>query len=833
MRWGGAMNNTLSADTSSALERVFRRLEELGHSPQKSGAEFKARCPSHPDSTPSFSFRLKAGRVVLYCHAGCSQNAIRTALGLSWSDLNDKPPSKGRYKEPDRIWHIKDIHGTTKAQHWRYELPNGKKSCPWHRADGSRAEKGEIKTSELPLYGSEKVPSFDKKRRLFITEGEKACDVLLSLGVQALATITGAGGLPCDASLQVLVGFDQVVLWPDNDPAGFKHMRRIAARLKFFGVSFVILYPKDLPEGGDAHEWKDQERKQGKDFVQLKTSLEEMTALPLFQEEDLPKDSSSKSSSAGEELEFNLTDLGNRNRLVSLFGPRIRYAASMGWMIFDGKCWKPDATGEIFRLAESTIRSMLQEASKTEDKDRRTALTRHALATEKERSIKSMVNLSTHAPGVACRGDAFDHDPWLFNVQNGTIDLSTGKLRPHQASDMLTQISPVAYDPNATCPTWERFLSEVMLGDAELVSFLQRAVGYTLTGQTGEQKFFLLWGGGRNGKGSFMNVLLHLLGDYSKVSQFRTFESSRERANTPRGDLVALRGRRLVYASENDKAVPLAEALIKGVTGNDPLTARQLHREEVTFVPAFKLWLACNNKPIIKGVDEAIWERVLFIPWERYFAPEERDHNLGDKLKAEASGILNWALKGCLLWQQEGLKAPQKVQAAIAAYRQEMDSIARFFGECCQVAPKGAEVVSSELYAAYQRFCEEEGEDPRSTKTFAERLKRLGIQKEKRRNYAYWLGISLKTGTENVEPKTAPPNSAPEPTPPAPVTSSVASSQQKTSSSNGSPREKAPQLSVEELRQAEELARQLVAKGERPEEAERKAFAKVLARHNE
>lgn len=227
------------------------------------------------------------------------------------------------------------------------------------------------------------------------------------------------------------------------------------------------------------------------------------------------------------------------------------------------------------------------------------------------------------------------------------------------------------------------------------------------------------------------------------VSQFKTFEESGERANTPRGDLVSLRGRRLVFASENKEKRPLAEALSKGLTGNDPLTARQLHREEITFTPSFKLWLACNPWPVLKGTDEAIWERVLFIPWLRYLKPEERDQNLTEKLKREDSGILNWALEGCRAWQREGLNPPAEVRAAIQGYREEMDSFSQFFSECC-VFKSGARVKAKDLFETYQAFCLEEGIQPQNQTSFGLRLCKEGLTKT-RSNGVIWVGVGLQT----------------------------------------------------------------------------------------
>jgi putative DNA primase/helicase len=443
------------------------------------------------------------------------------------------------------------------------------------------------------------------------------------------------------------------------------------------------------------------------------------------------------------------SDLGNRERLVQLHGERMRFSRALGWMVWTGPRWAPDLTGEVDRMVVDTVRTIYQEAALAEEEKERRALAKHALQSESKGRLHAAVELAKTAPEVVCYGEEFDRNPWLFNCMNGTADLQTGKLHPHRPSDLITQLSPVKYQPDAVCPSWMRFLDEVTQGNPALISFLQRAVGYTLTGDTQEQKFFLCWGEGRNGKGVFLQTLLYLLGDYAKVSRFETFEEINNRSNGPRGDLVALRGKRLVFASENRENMPLAEALIKGVTGNDPITARQLYREEITFTPSFKLWLTCNHLPVIKGSDEAIWERVLFIPWRRYFKPEERDLNLLQKLRQEASGILNWAVQGCLAWQKEGLRPPQEVQAAVREYRREMDPISQFLDRCC-ILKSGTRAKAKDLYQTYQAFCAEEGIPPQSPKALGSRLAKLGLQDFKSHGERGWSGIGILT---NFPPK--------------------------------------------------------------------------------
>jgi putative DNA primase/helicase len=319
---------------------------------------------------------------------------------------------------------------------------------------------------------------------------------------------------------------------------------------------------------------------------------------------------------------------------VAQHGSDIRYVGALGWLLWDGTHWHLDETDQIQLRADQTAQHIALEVEQIEDvvddaeqhKLMRTALLNHAHSSQYDGRLNAIVKRAKHQPEVVLKPAAFDADPWLLNVQNGTIDLKTGNLRPHQREDYLTKRIPIDYDPVAQCPLWGQFLMQVMCDNVEMVQFLQRAVGYTLTGRTTEQCFFILYGTGANGKSVFLTTVTRLLGGYGKTAEFTTFVASR--GEKVRNDLARLAGARLVIASEGDAGHALSESVVKTLTGGDLITARFLHKEHFEFVPAFKLFLATNHKPHIRNPDEGIWRRIRLVPFDKSIPKAERNLHL-------------------------------------------------------------------------------------------------------------------------------------------------------------------------------------------------------------
>ncbi len=436
------------------------------------------------------------------------------------------------------------------------------------------------------------------------------------------------------------------------------------------------------------------------------------------------------------------TDTGNAERLVRLHGADLRHVHTWGrWLAWDGRRFAPDTSGEVQRRAKATVRAAYAEAAQIGDAEKRKALVSWARKSESRVRIDAMIGLARSEPGVPVAHGDLDADPLALVVENGTLDLTTGRLREHRRADLATKMAPVAFDETAKAPLWCAFLERI-LPDAEVRAFVQRAAGYSLTGETGEQVLFLAWGSGANGKSTFVEALLAMLGDYGIKTQAETLLAKRE--NAIPNDVAALRGARFVAAVESEEGRRLAEVRVKELTGGDTVSARFMRAEWFTFQPVCKLWLATNHRPTVRGTDEAIWRRLRLIPFNVTVPAAERDRTLLARLRGDLPGILAWAVEGCLEWQRDGLKPPDAVMAATSSYRAEQDVIGAFLADRCVIAP-GVFVTSADLYRSYRAWAEGAGEDMLTKRALGLVLRDRGFDAEragKDRNRG-WRGIGL------------------------------------------------------------------------------------------
>ncbi len=429
-------------------------------------------------------------------------------------------------------------------------------------------------------------------------------------------------------------------------------------------------------------------------------------------------------------LGFARTDYGNAERLHALYGHEFRYCKGIGFIAWDGKRWQPDAGAAVLRMSLQTARELLKQAAAVEDTERRAALVKHALSCERSAALKNAVDLTQTIPGVCIDVTQLDADPFLLNVNNGTLDLRSGALRAHDQRDLITKLAPVTFEPTAACPIWDSFQHTICDGDSELISFKRRAYGYSLTGDTGEQCLFIPYGTGANGKSTELDAISGILGEYGNSAQFETFAVQRN--DGVRNDVADLVGARFVSASEGESQQRLAEGLVKQLTGGDVMKARFLHKEFFKFKPTFKLWLATNHKPVIRGTEHAIWRRIRLIPYGVTIPPEKRDNRLKEKLEQERSGILNWLLDGCRAWLEHGLGKAAAVSAATESYREESDVLADFITARCVVGENFGEI-AADLYRAYERYCTENGDTVYSNTLFGRMLTERGYEPVQKR----------------------------------------------------------------------------------------------------
>jgi len=438
----------------------------------------------------------------------------------------------------------------------------------------------------------------------------------------------------------------------------------------------------------------------------------------------------------------NLSDMGNARRIVTRHGDKIRYVHAMGkWLVWSGSRWEIDETGAIMRLAKETVLAMFFEVPTIMGDVTRDKFIKWAMTSQSRSKLESLISLAKTEKEISAKAEDLDANPWLINLRNCTIDMKTWETSEHDPKQLLTKCLDFDFDMKAKCPTWEKFINRIFDGDSNLIRYVQRAIGLSLTGHTGEQCMFFMFGSGKNGKSTFIETMKRLLREYSATTPSDTL-MKKDRSGIS-NDVARLAGKRLVVASETDEGQHLSEHMLKDLTGSDTITARYLHQEFFEFQPQFKLWMFGNHKPLVRGTDMGIWRRIRLIPFTVTITAEERDPNLQAKLEHELPGIFNWALLGLHDYQANGLGEPVAVSDATEEYRIEMDVLGTFITEMCTVKT-GVTVEVRALYLCYSSWCEDYGERPLPQRAFAIRLKERGfIPTRSHGGVRCWSGISV------------------------------------------------------------------------------------------
>ena len=442
------------------------------------------------------------------------------------------------------------------------------------------------------------------------------------------------------------------------------------------------------------------------------------------------------------------TDIGNAARLADRCGGDLRYCAVWKkWLVWDKRRWEVDRTGKVNEKAKAVLDEMRDMPRLIADQQHRYA--KHVKRSSNKAGFNAMVELAQTIDGIPVMPDKLDADPWLLNCSNGTLDLRTGRLRDHSRNDLLTKIVDINYDAEATCPTFDAFLRKIMKDNPELIHYLQRIVGYCLTGDVGEKVMFILYGDGNNGKTTFLETIRHILGDYAGQVPIQSLMKKNWGEGIP-NDIAQLQGKRFATSSETEAGQELAVAKIKQLTGLATVQARYLYAEFFEFFPTFKLFMDCNHKPTVPVDDPAIWNRLKFIPFTVTIPDTEIDRQMGKKLCAEAAGILAWAVRGCLEWQERGLNEPPEVCKATQIHHRDMDTVGRFLEDRCEIGSEFQEVTAT-LYAAHEMWCHETGDQPQSKKAFGMALDRIdGLQRRKNGTIGWqWHGIRLRPTPTN------------------------------------------------------------------------------------
>lgn len=412
-----------------------------------------------------------------------------------------------------------------------------------------------------------------------------------------------------------------------------------------------------------------------------------------------------------------MTEFGNAERMLDHYGDGLMYVPEIdGWFNWTGVYWRRGAGVELEHLAKETIRALPDEASSIESDAERAEFFKFCAVSQRAVMVRNMVSLAQSDPRIVVSVADLDKATYLLGVGNGVVDLRNGKLLPADQSYRITTITPVEYDQKARAPLFEQTVSDVFFGDADMVAFFQRLVGYSILAQPSEDVLAIPYGSGSNGKSTVLGAIRDALGEHAKMASSETFLSSGTgggNAGAAREDVLRLRGARFVYVSEPDEGSELREGLIKSMTGGEPLPARGLYsKTTVEVVPTWVAFMPTNHRPIVKGDDHAIWRRLLPVPFTRNFDQDltvVKDPDRAEKLAAEAAGILAWCVRGALAYQKAGLQPPGAVRKAREDYKSDMDLLAEWLDECCEVDPNHVET-NARLWASWESFAKSRGE---------------------------------------------------------------------------------------------------------------------------
>ena len=678
-----------------------------------SNGEGQIHCPFHEDSTPSCSINIE--KEVFHCH-GCGEKGTLRAL-LAHCGLIPNQSNNG----DQTLYDYTDQDGKLAYQVVRF-YKDGKKTFFCRRPDGRGDWINNLTGISPMLY---KLPAvawaLSGKEPVIVVEGEKDADKLASRGFAATCNHGGAGKWRA-AHAKPLKGA-VVYLCGDSDEPGIKHMQQVGCSL--MGVASTIRmidlgYPVTASHGKDISDWLGEGHTKEEFQIKLDEAVE---FVPPEQDEENAEEQESIPGG----YPYNLTDGGNSEVFISVHGNDILYChAWKEWLIWNGNHWSVDRSERVISLALETCRHLYQIAPREATEKRKESLAVHALRSESRPKLTSMLLLAQRLRPVT--PEKLDTDPLLLGLPNGVLDLRSLHFREPDRDDLITKETGVAFDEKADCPRFKQFLFEIFDGSMALSSYIQRIIGYCLTGLTDEQCIFIPFGGGENGKSTFIETMVALFGDYSMTMRPEVLmlggRADGERA-TPA--MARLPGVRFLSSIESQEGRKLNEALIKQMSGGDTISARKLYSKNFDFVPNFKLFLATNHLPEIQGTDHAIWRRLQCIPFNVRFDGNNKDLKLKNKLLLELPGILNWAIEGCRMWQKDGLNPPSEVERATGIYRGLMDILVSFIDDCL-IQEFGMKTRKSDLFRVYLTWCARNGEHPQSQRELSIKLSERGFK---------------------------------------------------------------------------------------------------------
>lgn len=729
-----------------AIDRIEAELDAHGCGPGRNGSW---RCPAHQDSRPSLSVTDGGDKVLLTDHGGCATTDVVAALGLTLGDLFDAAPERdnGKATISDTYDYV-DEHGDLLSQVVRFS-PKGFRQ---RRPDGRGRWTWKLGDTRRVLYRLPQVlTAVEDGTTIYIAEGEKDAHALERAGAVATCNPMGAGKwLPEYAD--TLAGAAEVIIVADGDDAGRTHALAVARTLQ---DKVDVVHIVEAAKGKDAS-----------DHLAAGKGLEDFVVVTPVEgaDEELIDDLvKSKTGRDG----YRLTDVGNASRLIRLANDQLRYAHAWGkWLVYRAGRWVVDEKDAIVtEHAKRVPRELLRGLVKVKGDKQREEF-RHAIRSETGGSIAAMVRLARGTPGIIVDHEELDADPYLLNVKNGTVDLRTGEVRPHDPADLMTLQCRASFAADATAPLWESCL-KIWQPDPEIRRYLQVRAGACATGIATESVDLDI-GTGANGKSKYHGAIQHVLGPYAVVPHKSLLVAHRhEQHDTVRANLFR---KRMAVAGETRSTDRLDEEQVKSLTGGDRLQGRRMREDPWEFQPTHTLVLFSNYTPRISGTDESVWRRVRLVQWPVTIPEDERDERLDAKLRAEAPGILRWIVEGARIFLAEGLAVPDAVRVATDKYRKSEDVVGRFIGEMLDLGT--GEMATVDIKVKLEDWCAEEGikDTPRmndvATALGRAGCRKLGRVKREGRQLTVWDGVILavekdgdaneKDGDQGNHPEGAP-----------------------------------------------------------------------------
>lgn len=722
-----------------ALHAVLSNLKEISCS----NGVHHCICPCHDDNKPSLDIALGNIKVVGDCKAGCKYSDIANKIGVPqeqwYYDYYDKKQdgfNSFQYKEKRKMY-IESREKRKIEAIYNYFFRNGQYAFTKVRLQGKRIIYGRVENERF-IYGlSRNKPrksyravygnlrdikkAIDDNKPIFIVEGEKDVDTLTKHGY---TSFTYGGVNDWQSDFAELVNGAMVIILADNDKPGIDVANRIYEDVVSVAKSVKIMVPMpDIPKADITDYF--ESGKTNADFEKL---INNAVTSNRIEGKKAPKKTLESTLKEIHAENYETSDKGNARLFADIFKDKHLYCSTRkDFMLFDGKRWIDDLEGLSARKSAKELSDALIRYAVTVDTDGKylKAVTPLCNLRNRNNMLQDSRDLSYFT------NEQLDVNDYILNVQNGTLDLSGDKpiFMEHSPDMLLSKICNVNYEPGAKCEVWEKFINEIMQNDKSKIEYLQKIAGLSLTGNTSEETAFILYGSTtRNGKSTFCETLIYLLGDYALTMRPETLATKQNTdSRQANGDVARLCGCRFVNASEPPKRMLFDTALLKSLLGRDSITARFLHQREFEFIPKFKLVINTNYLPVI--TDDTIFSsgRLNVVSFDRHFEPHEQDKHLKDKLrrKEELSGILNWCLEGLRLYRKDGLKAPEAVQKATNAYRADSDKIGNFINECLKKTDTNSK--AKEIYDCYVKWCSDNGYGIENKGNFFAEMKNKGL----------------------------------------------------------------------------------------------------------